>query len=79
MDKVDRIIDIIRNLKEEMAGGGMMTTGSSGGTAGFSAAADPKGPVAGYDKVMGLVKRRKGIIGKGKFAGARTRWKKGLE
>ena len=53
MDKVDRIIDIIRNLKEEMAGGGMMTTGSSGGTAGFSAAADPKGPVAGYDKVMG--------------------------
>ena len=78
MDKVDRIIDIIRNLKEEMAGGGMMTTGSSGGTAGFSAAADPKGPVAGYDKPLGSLRKR-GIIGKGKFAGARTRWKKGLE
>jgi hypothetical protein len=79
MDKVDRIIDIIRNLKEEMAGGGgMMTTGSSGGTAGFSGSADPKGPVAGYDKPLGSMRKR-GIIGKGKFSGARTRWRKGLK
>ena len=33
MEKVDRIISIVRNLKEQMGGG--MTTGSSGATAGF--------------------------------------------
>ena len=65
--KIDRIIEIIRSLKEE---GGTVV-----GTGGFTGAADPKGPVAGYDKVMGLVRRR-GIIGKGKFPGARKRWSK---
>ena len=45
MDKTDRIIAAIRQLREEMGGG--MTTGSSGGTAGLSADANPAGPVAG--------------------------------
>lgn len=44
MDKVDKLIAIVRQLREEMGG---MTTGSSGSVAGFSAAADPAGPVAG--------------------------------
>jgi hypothetical protein len=65
---IDRIIDIIRTLKEE----GMVV-----GTGGFSGSADPTGPVAGYDSVMGFSRRKK-IIGKGKFPGARTRWRKGL-
>lgn len=40
---IDKIISIIRTLKEE----GMVV-----GSGGFTGAAEPKGPVAGYDKVM---------------------------
>jgi hypothetical protein len=69
---INKIIDIIRFIKEE--NGGMMTTGSTTGAPGFSAAADPQGPTAGYDKVMGKMMRRKKIIGLGK--GSRNRWKK---
>lgn len=72
MDKIDKLIQTIRYLKEE---GGMVV-----GAGGFTGAADPKGPVAGYDKVMGLTRRKKpAIIGKGAFPGARTRWRKGLQ
>ena len=48
---LDKIIDIIR---EEM-----MTTGSTAGKPGFSSKADAKGPTAGFDPVMGKVKRKK--------------------
>lgn len=68
MDKIDKLIQTIRYLREE---GGMVV-----GTGGFTGSADPKGPVAGYDKVMGFVKRKPPtIIGKGKYPGARKRWK----
>ena len=69
--KINRIIDIIRSLKEE--GEGAAPTNSVGNN-GLTSAATPPGRLDGYDKVMGLT-RRVGIIGKGKFAGARTRWK----
>ena len=36
-----------------------MTTQSSAGKPGFSSKADAEGPTAGYDPVMGDVKRRK--------------------
>jgi hypothetical protein len=75
MDKVDKLISIIRQLHEDGMSAGASTTGSTVGAPGFSSAANPKGPTAGYDPVMGMT-RRKGIIGKGKYAGARTRWKK---
>jgi hypothetical protein len=61
--KLDWIISIIR---EEM-----MATGSTTGAPGFSGSANPKGPVAGFDPVMGIT-RRKRIIGLGK--GSRKRW-----
>jgi hypothetical protein len=63
MDKVDKLIQIVRILKEE---GGMVV-----GAGGFTGSADPKGPVAGYDKVMGFSRRKK-IIGLG--SGSRKRW-----
>ena len=67
MDKLDKLIKIIHDLKEE---GGMVV-----GAGGFTGSADPKGPVAGYDKVMGFTRRKPPtIIGKGKFPGARKRW-----
>jgi hypothetical protein len=44
--KLDWIISIVR---EEM---------TSAGAGGFTASADPKGPVAGFDPVMGLKKRK---------------------
>lgn len=64
--KLDRIISIIR---EEM-----MTANSAGGSGGFSGSADPKGPTAGFDPVMGLRRRRGPQI---KLPpGSRKRWKK---
>lgn len=56
--KLDKIINIIR--EQMVAGNG-----------GFSGSSDPKGPVAGFDPVIGITKRKK-IIGLGK--GSRKRW-----
>lgn len=65
MDKIDRLIQTVRTLKEE---GGMVV-----GTGGFTSSANPAGPVAGYDKVI-----KPPTIGKGNYPGARKRWKDGL-
>lgn len=42
MQKIDRVIQHFRNLREMM----------SAGTGGFTSSADGGGPVAGYDKPM---------------------------
>ena len=47
-------------MREEM----MSTDPGNTGKAGFSSKADDEGPVAGYDKVMGKMKRRKKSGGK---------------
>lgn len=47
--KLDKLIKIIRE---------QMVTGSNASAAGFSGSADPKGPVAGFDPVMGKVQKR---------------------
>jgi hypothetical protein len=49
MEKIDRIIQIIREN---------MVANAPGSQGGFSGSADPKGPVAGFDPVMGKVKKR---------------------
>lgn len=64
--KLDWIISIIKE---------QMVTGSAAGTPGFSGAAEPKGPTAGFDPVMEL-KRRKGPQIK-LPPGSRKRWMKG--
>jgi hypothetical protein len=52
----------------------MMTTQSSAGKPGFSSKADDEGPTAGYDPVMGKVRKRKKYI---KLPpGSRKRWMK---
>ena len=63
---------IIRMLREEMVAN---ARGESGG---FSSSANPKGPVAGFDPVMGkMVRRKKKYI---KLpAGSRKRWMKKSE
>jgi hypothetical protein len=59
--KLDWIISIVR---EEMM---------SAGTGGFTSSSDPKGPVAGFDPVMGLTRRKKyASLG----VGSRKRWMK---
>ena len=51
-DRLEKICKIVRTLKEE---GPTMSVGAGG----YTSAADPKGPVAGYDPVLGKVDRRK--------------------
>ena len=58
---------ILGYIREEM-----MTSGSN--PQGFSGAADPKGPTAGFDPVMGKVKKRKPVLIY--LKGARKNWKK---
>ena len=50
-DRLDKICRMIRTLKEE---GPTLSVGAGG----YTGAADPKGPVAGYDPVLGKVDRR---------------------
>jgi hypothetical protein len=69
--RINRIIDIIRSLKEE---GGIANAVGNGG---LTNASTPPGRLDGYDKFLGdgKMRRRKQIIGKGKFPKARERWK----
>ena len=50
-DRLEKICKIVRTLKEE---GPTMSVGAGG----YTGAADPKGPVAGYDPVLSKVDRR---------------------
>ena len=61
---VDKIINIIRNQK--------LNENMVVGTGGFSGSSDPKGPVAGYDKVMSLMKRKSSYAKGGK--NSRKHW-----
>ena len=47
--KIDWIISIIRE---------QMVANAPGSSGGFSGSANPKGPVAGFDPVMGKVRKR---------------------
>jgi len=59
---LQKIIDIIKGIREE-------APTMSSGTGGFTSSADPKGPVAGYDKPL---KKRYVYGGKG----SRKNWTK---
>jgi hypothetical protein len=61
--KLDRIISIIRE---------QMVANAPGTQGGFSGSANPKGPVAGFDPVMGTTRRKYASLG----AGSRKRWMK---
>ena len=50
-NRLERICEMVRSLKEE--GGPTMSVGAGG----YTSAADPKGPVAGYDPVLAKVDR----------------------
>lgn len=63
--KLDWIIEIIRE---------QMVANAPGSQGGFSGSADPKGPAAGFDPLMGL-QRRKGSQIK-LPPGSRKRWMK---
>jgi hypothetical protein len=62
MNKIDRVIKIIRELKEEMSG---MTTGSSGSAAGFSEKSPAQGPTAGISPKLGAMRTRYATGGRG--------------
>ena len=50
-DRLDKICQMVRTLKEE---GPTMSVGAGG----YTSSADATGPVAGYDAVLGKVDRR---------------------
>jgi len=50
-DRLERICQMVRTLKEE---GPTMSVGAGG----YTGSADAKGPVAGYDPVLGKIDRR---------------------
>ena len=52
-DRLDRICQMVRSLKEEA--GPTMSVGANG----YTGKADDAGPTAGYDPVMSLIDRRK--------------------
>jgi len=68
--KIDRVIEAFRNyihLKEEM-----MVANAPGTQGGFSGSSDSKGPTAGFDPTMALVRRKRSQI---KLPpGSRKRW-----
>ena len=51
-DRLERICEMVRSLKEE--GGPTMSVGAGG----YTSSAAAKGPVAGYDAILGKVDRR---------------------
>jgi len=63
LKKLDWIISIVRE---------QMVANAPGGSGGFSGSADPKGPVAGFDPVMGTTRRKYASLG----VGSRKRWMK---
>ena len=63
LKKLDWIISLVRE---------QMVANAPGGSGGFSASADPKGPVAGFDPVMGTTRRKYASLG----VGSRKRWMK---
>ena len=66
---INKIISIVRYLKEDGAIANVV------GTGGLTGSSTPPGRLDGYDKVMGLTRRKPpSIIGKGKYPGARKRW-----
>ena len=52
-DRLDRICQMVRSLKEEA--GPSMSVGANG----YTGAADATGPAAGYDPALSMVDRRK--------------------
>ena len=52
-DRLERICEMVRSLKEE--GGPTMSVGDGG----YTGKANASGPVAGYDPVLSMVDRRK--------------------
>ena len=61
--KLDKIISIIRE---------QMIANAPGTQGGFSSSSAAKGPTAGFDPVMGKIRRRYASLG----AGSRKRWMK---
>ena len=63
---INKIISIVRYLKEDGAIANVV------GTGGLTGSSTPPGRLDGYDKVMGLVKRNKKYLYGGK--GSRKMW-----
>ena len=73
--RLSKIINIVRDLNEEMVGNAVGQCG------GFGQNSPAAGPTAGFDPVMkGTMRRRnKKILGAGNFKGARGRFEKGVK
>jgi hypothetical protein len=71
MNKIDKVIQYFRNLKEEAP---TMSSGDSG----FSNSSDSSGPTAGFDPVMGFRRRGNGKIDGRSASKKYKKWLKSL-
>jgi hypothetical protein len=76
MNKIDRVIEYFRNLREE--GSPTMNTGTPNGSTGFGGDADSSGPNAGFDPVMGFKRRKNGKIDGRSSSNKYKKWLKSL-
>ena len=77
MNKIDKVIEYFRNLREEN-GAPTMNTGTPNGSIGFSGDADSSGPNAGFDSVMGFKRRKNGKIDGRSASNKYKKWLKSL-
>lgn len=61
MNKIDKVIQYFRNLREDAPVMSSSPTMSSG-NGGFSGSSETSGPTAGFDPVMGFRRRKNGKI-----------------
>jgi hypothetical protein len=79
MNKIDKVIEYFRNLREE-SGAPTMNTGTSNGSAGFGADADASGPNAGNTyRLSGIDTFRRRRNGKIDGRSASNKYKKWLK
>ena len=71
MNKIDKVIEYFRNLREE---GPTMSSGSGG----FSGSSDAKGPVAGFDPILGMRRRKNNQVDLRTINSKLRRWVKSI-
>lgn len=72
MNKIDKVINYFRNLREE---GPTMSSGNGG----FTGSSRPEGPTAGFDPILGMRKRKNNEVDLRTVDSKLRRWIKSIK